>query len=187
VEIIHEHARGVKNFHGIVFVRTRAGVAQLCEMLKKMPQLEGLDILMLVGHGKAKKTQMVTEEGNQVLRGMTSTAQDDVLKRFRATGECLLLATSAAEEGIDVASCELVVRYTVSQTGTERVQSRGRARKQGAKFYNIVEEGSPEHVQYKRSKNEEGLMKDVLNEHSSILRIDGTASLTECRGGGIAY
>lgn len=75
VEIIHEHAKGMKNFHGIVFVRTRAGVVQLCEMLKKMPQLKALDILMLVGHGKAKKVQVGTEEGNQVLRGMTSTAQ----------------------------------------------------------------------------------------------------------------
>lgn len=82
-----------------------------------------------------------------------------------------------------MASCELVVRYTVSQTGTERVQSRGRARKQGAKFYNIVEEGSPEHMMYLRSKKEEALMKAVLSSHSNIHRIDGTASLADCRGG----
>ncbi|CAD7698018.1 unnamed protein product [Ostreobium quekettii] len=187
VDIIHEHSKGVKDFHGIVFVRTRAGVAQLCEMLKSMPQLEALDILMLVGHGKGKKMQIGMEEGNKILRGMTSTAQDDVLKRFRATGECLLLATSAAEEGIDVASCELVVRYTVSQTGTERVQSRGRARKQGARFYNIVEEGSPEHIQYKRSRKEEGLMNEVLKAQENIHRIDGPASLADCRVGGVAY
>jgi ERCC4-related helicase len=49
--------------------------------------------------------------------GMTSKEQRSVMEQFRAPGRRLLVSTSAGEEGIDVPRCELVVRYTATQTG----------------------------------------------------------------------
>jgi ERCC4-related helicase len=48
------------------------------------------------------------------------------------------VATSAAEEGIDVQACELVVRYSPSASGIQLMQSRGRGRKPGSKFLTIL-------------------------------------------------
>lgn len=51
----------------------------------------------------------------------------------------LLVATSVLEEGIDVPSCNLVVRFDRIQTYTSYVQSMGRARKSGAFFYAFID------------------------------------------------
>ena len=55
-------------------------------------------------------------------------------------GNKLLIATSAAEEGIDVPNCEFVVRYNAAASGTQRLQSRGRARVlEGAEFLCLLQ------------------------------------------------
>lgn len=57
---------------------------------------------------------------------MTGALQTDALIWFRGDGRKALVATRAAEEGLDVASCELVVRYSVTLTGipkTNHIQS----------------------------------------------------------------
>jgi endoribonuclease Dicer len=50
----------------------------------------------------------------------------------------LLIATSVLEEGIDVPSCNLVVRFDRITTFTSFVQSMGRARKRNAQFYAFI-------------------------------------------------
>ncbi|KAJ1479928.1 hypothetical protein T484DRAFT_1812441 [Baffinella frigidus] len=44
----------------------------------------------------------------------------------------LMVATSVAEEGLDFPACSLVVRYSSVETLVSLIQSRGRARRQGA-------------------------------------------------------
>lgn len=48
---------------------------------------------------------------------MTGNQQLETLNWFKSPGRKALVATRAAEEGIDVVSCELVVRYSVTTTG----------------------------------------------------------------------
>lgn len=43
--------------------------------------------------------------------------QQDILERFSSHGRHVLCATSAAEEGINVTTCQFVVRYSVTYTG----------------------------------------------------------------------
>ncbi|PNH08569.1 Protein Dicer [Tetrabaena socialis] len=59
---------------------------------------------------------------------MTDGEQQQALQLFRSPGRKVLVATSAAEEGLDVPSCEFVVRYNAAATGIQLLQSRGRAR-----------------------------------------------------------
>ena len=54
-------------------------------------------------------------------------------------GPRLLIATSAAEEGLDVAACAFVVRYNPPATGVSLAQSAGRARQQDARFHVLLQ------------------------------------------------
>ena len=56
---------------------------------------------------------------------MTSKNQQDVVKYFKR-GDCrLLIATSVAEEGLDIKACNCVFRYNYSTNEIGRVQSKG--------------------------------------------------------------
>jgi ERCC4-related helicase len=77
-------------------------------------------------------------------------------------GRRLLVATSAAEEGIDVQACELVVRYSAAATGIQRVQSRGRGRKPGGKYLTIVLSSTLDMRLHAKSRQEEDMMRTYL-------------------------
>lgn len=69
------------------------------------------------------------------------------LDEFRkGTWNCLL-ATSVAEEGIDIADCNYVIRFDLYETMIQYVQSRGRARHKNSKFVHMVEDGNEYHKQ----------------------------------------
>lgn len=94
--------------------------------------------------------------------------QRDVLAEFGKPGKHVLIATSAAEEGINVPTCEFVVRYTVAETGIQRVQSRGRTRVKGAVFVNILEyesKGSELHI---GAVQQEKILNKVLTSSQAV-------------------
>jgi ERCC4-related helicase len=70
------------------------------------------------------------------------------------------VATSAAEEGLDIPACEFVVRFSAAATGIVRTQSRGRARVRGSRFLSLVSGGdAPLH---KKARLEEQSMQQYL-------------------------
>lgn len=56
---------------------------------------------------------------------MTHRKLDDVLKYFKGGIHKIIVATSVAEEGLDVKSCNYVIRYEHVTNDIARVQSRG--------------------------------------------------------------
>jgi len=59
---------------------------------------------------------------------MTKNEQEKVIKRFKTGEKNLLLATSVAEEGLDINDCNFVIRYDMMGNEISAVQSRGRVR-----------------------------------------------------------
>lgn len=51
----------------------------------------------------------------------------------------LLVATSVAEEGLDIRQCNVVIRFDLAKTVLAYIQSRGRARKPGSDYVLMLE------------------------------------------------
>ena len=57
---------------------------------------------------------------------MTQHQQIDLLKMFREGGHKLIVATSVAQEGLDIEKCNVVVRYNFISSVVAHVQTRGK-------------------------------------------------------------
>ncbi|KAI1268232.1 hypothetical protein F5Y18DRAFT_423590 [Xylariaceae sp. FL1019] len=77
--------------------------------------------------------------------GMSLAEQKTNINRFRHGEINCLVATSAGEEGIDIPDCNIVVRFDLSKTAIQHIQSRGRARRPDSKLYHMIEIGNTEH------------------------------------------
>ena len=59
------------------------------------------------------------------ITGMTQHQQIDLLELFRTGGHKLIVATSVAQEGLDIQACNVVVRYNYISSVVAHVQARG--------------------------------------------------------------
>ena len=67
----------------------------------------------------------------------------EILSRFKAKELNVLISTSVVEEGLDVRSCNLVIKYDFPATFRSYVQSKGRARKKPSKYIMFVDTATP--------------------------------------------
>ncbi|XP_017941674.2 probable ATP-dependent RNA helicase DDX58 isoform X2 [Manacus vitellinus] len=107
----------------ILFAKTRALVAALKKWIEANPLLSHIKPDALMGQGrKEHKT------------GMTLPMQKGVLDAFKTDKDSrLLIATSVADEGIDISECNLVVLYEYFGNVTKMIQVRGRGRAKDSK------------------------------------------------------
>uniref|UniRef100_A0A6T0E1R0 RNA helicase n=1 Tax=Chrysotila carterae TaxID=13221 RepID=A0A6T0E1R0_CHRCT len=68
-------------------------------------------------------------------QGMCAKEREAALTKFKQGEVHVLVATAALEEGIDVADCRLIVRYSEFQTTKSHIQGSGRARRSDAKLF----------------------------------------------------
>lgn len=98
----------------------------------------------------------------------------------QAAGRKVMVATSAAEEGLDVPSCEFVVRYHAAVSGKQRMQSKGRSRKIGGQYIEIVQQDNTKEVfLHKKSYTEEQNLHKFLEEVSGKPRAGAGGFVTE--------
>lgn len=102
IQLLRVAARSLQDeFCGIVFVQRRETAIALCLLLQELEELQDtLRVQVLTGH---------SGESERLLR-MSFRDQTAIISHFRSKSYNLLIATSVAEEGLDIQPCNFVVR-----------------------------------------------------------------------------
>jgi Fanconi anemia group M protein len=109
-------------------------------------------------------------------KGLTQRQQIKLLNDFREGIYNTLVGTSVAEEGLDIAECDLVIFYDIVPSAIRSIQRRGRTgRKKEGKVYILMAEGTRDEGYYWVEKVKEKRMKQSLKKMKS--------SLDESKGG----
>ncbi|MHA1985914.1 MAG: DEAD/DEAH box helicase [Promethearchaeota archaeon] len=113
-------------------------------------------------------------------KGLTQKAQISLLDDFKEGIYNTLVGTSVAEEGLDIAECDLVVFYDVVPSAIRSIQRRGRTgRKKEGSVYILMAEGTRDEGYYWAEKVKEKAMRESLksikNEEGN--KKNGQASL----------
>ncbi|MFX1452302.1 MAG: helicase-related protein, partial [Promethearchaeota archaeon] len=122
VNIIHNYCKNHEDSRVLVFVQYLDSLNIILRQLSE----KGLEVNKLVG----QKT-------------MSQDLQREILKGFREGKFQVLIATSVAEEGLDVAQCDLVVFYDCIPSGIRTIQRRGRTgRRRAGRLIYLYTEGT---------------------------------------------
>jgi Fanconi anemia group M protein len=101
-------------------------------------------------------------------KGLTQKAQVELLEKFTQGTYNTLIGTSVAEEGLDIAECDLVVFYDVVPSAIRSIQRRGRTgRKKEGKVYILMAEGTRDEGYYWAEKKKERNMRESLKKIQS--------------------
>jgi len=133
----------------IIFVRRRY-TARCLHVLLDGNVSPNLKLGLLVGSRKG-------ETGDE---NFTFRQQMLNVSRFRRGKLNCLIATSVAEEGLDVPDCNVVIRFDLYSTMIQYIQSRGRARHLTSRYIHMYEVGNEEQSSMiKECLNAEALMR----------------------------
>jgi endoribonuclease Dicer len=82
------------------------------------------------------------------------------MMKFRKGVLNCLIATSVAEEGLDIPDCNMIIRFDLYDTLIQYIQSRGRARHKHSKYIHMMESGNLNHRKTVREvRLNEGILK----------------------------
>ncbi len=98
----------------IVFTKYRASIPMI---VSHLGTVQGVSPRRFVGQGSASPKDP----------GMDRDTQQGVLREFKSGAFNVLVATKAAEEGLDVADCDMVAFYEATASVIQFVQRQGRA------------------------------------------------------------
>ncbi|KAG9131479.1 hypothetical protein Leryth_015296 [Lithospermum erythrorhizon] len=152
------------DFRAIIFVERVVTALVLPKVLAELPSLSFIESASLIGHNNSQE--------------MRSCQMQDTISKFRDGRVTLLVATSVAEEGLDIRQCNVVIRFDLAKTVLAYIQSRGRARKPGSDYILMVERGNISHEAFLRNarNSEETLRKEAI-ERTDISHLKGTSKL----------
>ena len=111
----------------------------------------------------AKPVRFIGQAAKNSDKGLTQKQQAEIIKKFREETYNVLIATSVAEEGLDIPSTDLVVFYEPVPSEIRLIQRRGRtARKTAGKVIILITKGTPDEGYYWASKRKEKRMRSEL-------------------------
>ncbi|KAJ8269635.1 hypothetical protein COCON_G00122420 [Conger conger] len=158
--ILDEEYRNNDQTRTVLFVRTRALAEAMKNWIEETDTLKFLKPGVLIG--RARKS-------NQIGSGMTLTSKKGVLESFKTSDQSkILIATSVADEGIDIPMCNLVLMYEYVGNVVKMIQVRGRGRAEGSKCFLI-------------SDRKERIVKEKLNMQREKIVEEAIANLQESR------
>ncbi|KAM1612294.1 hypothetical protein FF2_000964 [Malus domestica] len=139
-----------EDFRAIIFVERVVSALVLPKVFAELPSLGFIECASLIGHNNSQE--------------MRSCQMQDTIAKFKDGRVTLLVATSVAEEGLDIRQCNVVIRFDLAKTVLAYIQSRGRARKPGSDYILMVERGNLAHEAFLRNarNSEETLRKEAI-------------------------
>ncbi len=106
-------------------------------------------------------------------QGMSQKEQKKIIEEFRNGGFRVLVATSVAEEGIDLPAVKVVVFYEPVPSAIRYVQRKGRLRK-GGKVYVLITKGTREYGYFRAAKLREKRMIRLLRNLRPQVKVQAT-------------
>ncbi|XP_060557086.1 uncharacterized protein LOC132717609 isoform X2 [Ruditapes philippinarum] len=140
---------GVRSI-SLVLVKQRCTAHQITKVLLKSDRMRklGLNTTCVVGHGGSGAAD----------KGMNVNQQKRVLEEIKQYQYQVIVATSVAEEGVDMPECERVISLYPPSTVTALVQMRGRARRKNSKFIVLCS-----------NQEEEGKLYDIMQKEKNMI------------------
>lgn len=146
----------------IVFTHYRTTCENVVDALSKLP---GVKPVLFVGQGK---------RGAQA--GLTQKKQAETVQRFKDGVHNVLVATSVAEEGLDIPEVDLVLFYEPIPSEIRSIQRRGRTgRKRAGRVVVLMTKGTQDEAAHWASRRKEKQMVQEL--HGLRAQLSGSAPL----------
>ncbi|XP_050249563.1 endoribonuclease Dicer homolog 1 [Quercus robur] len=153
-----------EDFRAIIFVERVVSALVLPKVFAELPSLSFIKCASLIGHNNSHE--------------MRTCQMQDTIAKFRDGRVTLLVATSVAEEGLDIRQCNVVIRFDLAKTVLAYIQSRGRARKPGSDYILMVERGNLSHEAFLRNaRNSEEILRKEAIERTDLSHIKDISRL----------
>jgi len=152
----------------ILFVQYRDTASLLVRELEK---LEGIRPVRFVGQAKRGKD-----------RGLTQKEQKKIIEEFREGKYNVLVATSVAEEGLDIPAVDLVIFYEPVPSEIRWIQRRGRTGRFGrGRVIVLIGKGTRDEAYYWAARVREKKMLETLRKLKKYFGVEhaGQRSLLE--------
>ncbi len=148
--LVQQALEADKESRVIVFTHYRSTCEGVVGHLAKLP---GVRPVLFVGQGK---------RGEQ--SGLTQKQQADTVERFKRGEHNVLVATSVAEEGLDIPETDLVVFYEPIPSEIRSIQRRGRTgRKRAGRVVVLMTKGTMDEAAHWASRRKERAMVQELH------------------------
>src|ERR1035437_4383873 len=154
--ILSEQLERSPDSRTIVFTNYRDTAEIVVNALSEVP---GIVPIRFVGQGSRHKD-----------KGLTQKQQAEILEKFRTGEYNVLVATSVAEEGLDIPSTDLVLFYEPIPSEIRSIQRKGRTgRQHKGRVIVLVTKDTRDEAYYWSSKNKEKKMLNRMRELEVVL------------------
>jgi len=148
-EIVKKQFENNPNSKIIVFTHYRDTSKYISNVLEKLD--------------KVKPSQFIGQATKEGDKGLSQKEQAQIIEKFKKGIFNVLIATSVAEEGLDIPSTDLVIFYEPIPSEIRAIQRRGRtARKMPGKVIILITKGTSDEGYYWASKRKEKRMRSEL-------------------------
>nr|XP_006636679.1 PREDICTED: interferon-induced helicase C domain-containing protein 1 [Lepisosteus oculatus] len=148
---------------GIIFTKTRLSAIALNQWIQENKKFEEAGV---------KSSHLIGAGHQSIIKPMTAAEQREVLDKFRHGEINLLVATTVAEEGLDIKECNIVIRYGLVTNEIAMVQARGRARADDSTYALVASEGSGVVEREGVNVFREKMMKKAIEKVQRLIRKD---------------
>jgi len=149
-EILLKELNLKQNSRGIVFAQHRNAVITISDYINK---IDGIRSIKFVGQATKSKTDV----------GLSQKEQIEILNDFKNGKFNVLVATSVAEEGLDIIECSFVVFYDNVPSAIKKIQRQGRTgRRSEGKVYYLYTKGTIDEKYLKLSEYKTYNMKNAV-------------------------